>query len=154
MENELRRPNKFQPWRHLYIMSVMKSTFPRRKMITSRICCWDATRYPIEHWNNSICPLLSTFTRGRIETKPVSNCLHAKLEICGDMSPLFTTWLTSSLTHNTPPRQLLQMFCRWSLYVWSLSLSIMRGLGISLPWMWSSPPRFIVGGMRKSPGLM
>jgi hypothetical protein len=37
------------------------------------------------------------FTRGRIQTKPVCNWLHGKLEIWADMSPLLTTGQASSL---------------------------------------------------------
>jgi len=52
---------------------------------------WHPRRYPIKRLKDGIRPLMDIFTRGRIQTKLVSNWLHGMLEICGDMSPLLTT---------------------------------------------------------------
>jgi len=55
------------------------------------VCRWHPGRYPIKRLKDSIRLLMYTFTKGWIQTKPVSNGLHGMLEICGDMSPLLTT---------------------------------------------------------------
>jgi len=70
------------------------------------------------------------------------------------MSPLLATWQASSSAPNSTPREPFQEFRRLSWHVWSLSLLIMRCWRIPLPRMQWSLPRFIVGGMRKSPGLI
>jgi len=80
-------------------------------------------------------------SRWRIQTKPMSNWLHGKLEICGDISPLLMMWQALTLMQNWMPWQPFHAFWRWSWHVWSLQLSIMQWLWISLPGMGWRPPR-------------
>jgi len=93
----LRRPNP-------YILSVGRSILSRRRRKNASLRRWHPRRYPIKRLNDWIRPLMYTFTRGRIQTKPVSNWLHGKLEICGDMSPLLTRWQASLPVQNSTRR--------------------------------------------------
>jgi len=135
-------------------MSVGWSIFSRSRRINASRRRWHPSRYPIKRLNDWIRPLMYIFSRGRIQTQLVSDWLHRELEIYRDMSPLLTTWPASSSAQNTWPRQPFRAFRRWSWHVWDLLLSIIRCLWIPLPRMRWRPPRFIVGGMRKSPGLI
>jgi len=77
------------------------------------------------HRNDWIRPLMYIFTSRRIQMTQVSNWLHGKLEICGNMRPLLKTWQLSSLAQNTTARQLIEGLWWWSSHVWSLYLSSM-----------------------------
>jgi len=75
---------------------------------------WHLRWYWIKHLNDWIPPLMYIFSRRRIQMKPVSDWLHGKLEICGNISPLLTMWQPSSSAQNTMPRQLIPAFCQFS----------------------------------------
>jgi len=63
-------------------------------------------------FNDWIRSPIDSFTRGRLQTNPVSNQLHGKLEICANMSLWLMLWQASSSAQNTTHRQLFQAF-RW-----------------------------------------
>jgi len=106
--------------RNSYILHVGMSIVSRTRRINASLRFWHSGKYPIKHVDDWICPLMYIFTRGRIQMMPVRNWLHGKLEICGDMRPLLTTWqvsLSVQITHRRPP---FQAFWRWSWHVWSV----------------------------------
>ena len=154
LDNKSRQLNQLLRLRNPNILSVSRNILPRRRRMNMSMRHWQPRRYPIKRLNDWIRPRMNLLTRGRIRTKLVSNWFHANLEICGDMSPLFTTWLASLLAQNTTPTQPSQAFRRRSWHVYSLVLSIMWCLWIPLPWMRWRPPRFVVGSMMKLPGLI
>jgi len=91
LENESRQLNQLLPRRNPHVLQVKRSIFSRRRRMNVSLHRWHPSRYPIMRLNDSIRQLMYIFTRGRIQTKPVSNWLYRNLEICGDMSPLLTT---------------------------------------------------------------
>jgi len=115
---------------------------------------WHRRSYSIECLNSWICPPMYILTRERIQTKPASNWLHGRLEICGDMRPLLTVWQPLTSAQNTNTWQLCQAFRQWSWEVSSLYMRSMWCLWICLPQMWWRQPSLIADGMRTSPGLI
>jgi len=91
LENELRQLNQLPCQHYHYIRSMGRSILSQKRRMISGLCHWHPRRHSIKCFNNCIRPSLYIFTRGRIQTKPVSNWLHGQQEICGDMSPLLTT---------------------------------------------------------------
>jgi len=140
--------------RNPYCLSVGRSILSRRRWMNGSLRRWHPRRYPIKRLNDWIHLLVYILTRGRIQTKPVSNGLHGKLEICGDMGPLLSTWQASSSAQNTTPRKPFQAFWWWTWHMWILYLSIMQCLWIPLPRMQWKQPRVIVVAMRTLPGLI
>jgi len=120
LENESQQHDQLRRRRNHYILSIGRSKLSRRRRMNASLRRWQPRTCPIKRLNDWIRPLINRFTRGRIQTKPVSNWLHGKREICGDMSPLLTTWHASSSAQNTTPRQPFLAFQRWSWHVWSL----------------------------------
>jgi len=120
LENESQQLNYLLRRRSPYILSVGRSILSRRRRMNPSLRQWHPRRYPIKCLNDWIRPLMYIFTRGRIQTKPVSNWLHGKPEICGNMSPLLTTWQASSSAQYTTPRQPFQAFWRSSWHMRSL----------------------------------
>jgi len=86
--------------------SVRRSIWSSRRRMNGILRCRHPRRYSIERLNNCIRSLMCIFTRGRIQTKLVSDWLHGKLEICGDMSPSLTTWQASFSAEIETPRHL------------------------------------------------
>jgi hypothetical protein len=103
--------------RDTYILSVRRTILSWKRRMNSTWHHWHPRSYLIKRLNDWIRPLMYTFTRGRIQAKPVSNCLHEKLDISVDMSPLVVMWQASSLAQNTTPRQHFQVFRWWSLHM-------------------------------------
>jgi len=120
LENELQQLNQLLCQLEPYILSIGRCILSWKRRINTSLHCWHLRRYWIKCFNDWIRLPMYIFTRGRIQTKPVSNWLYGKLEICGDMSPLLTTWQASLLAQNTMPRQLFQAFRRWSPHMSSL----------------------------------
>jgi len=105
---------------NLYILSIGRSIFSPRRRMNSSLRHRHPTWYPIECLNDWVRPLMFTFPRRRIQMTHVSNWLHGKLEICGDMSPVLERWQASSSAQNTTPGLPIQAFRRWSWHMWSL----------------------------------
>jgi len=95
-ENQLRQLNYLLHWSNPYILSVGSSVLSRRRRINAGPHRWHPRRYLIKCLNDWICLLMSIFTRGRIQTKPVSIWLHGQLEIQCNMSPWLTMCQASS----------------------------------------------------------
>jgi len=138
----------------MYILSIGRSILSQRRTMNASLRCWYPRWHPIKRLNDWVCPLMIILTKGRIQMKPVSNWLHGDLETIRDISRLLMTWQAWFLAQNTTPRQLFHACWQWSWHVWSQQLSITGCLWIPLPQMRWRTPRFIVGGMRKSPGLI
>jgi len=153
-ESKLGQLNPLLPRCNPNILSIGRVVLSWSWTMNGSLRCWHPRRYLITRFNDWIHLLVYIVTRGRIHTKPVSDWSHGKHEICGDMSPLLTSWQDSSLVPNRPTGQLFQAYWRWSWPVRSLSLSIPWCLWIFLPQMRWRLPRFIAGGMRKSRGLI
>jgi len=92
--------------RYPNILRIGRSMLSQSRRMNASLSGWHARRYPITRLNDWIRLLMYIFHRGRIQTKLVSNWLHWKLEICGDISPLLTTQQASSSPQNTTPRPL------------------------------------------------
>jgi len=106
LENGWRQLNWHLHRRSPYNLSVRWSILSRRRRMNESLRHWHRRRYPMKRLNDWIQPLMYIFSRGRIQTKPVSNWLHGTLEICGDISTLLTMWQASSSAQNhTTPRQ-------------------------------------------------
>jgi len=103
-----------------YMISIDRSICSRRRRMKAHLGHRQQRRYLIKPLNDCFCPRMYIFTEGRIQMNPVSNWLHGKLEICGDMSTLLTTWQAPSLVQNDIPSRLCQVFRRWSWHMWSL----------------------------------
>jgi len=116
-EKELRQLNSQLHRRNLYMLSVRRSTMSRRRRMKPSLRRRHPGRNLIQGLNDSIRLQMYIFTRGKIQTKLVSNWLHGKLEICGDMSSLLTMPQDSSSVQNSTPRQPFQAFRRWSWHV-------------------------------------
>jgi len=71
-----------------YILSIGWSIFSRRRRMNASLRLHHPGRYSIKGLNDSIRPIKSIFTRGRIQTKTVSNWFHGMLGISGNMGPL------------------------------------------------------------------
>jgi len=153
VEDESQQLKSLLHQRNPYILSTARSILTRRRRIDASLSGWHRRRYPIKCLIDWIRLPMYICTKGRIETKPVSNWLLGMLEICGDRSPVLTTWQASFLVENTTHRQPVHAFRQCSWRVSSLLVTIMQCLWIPLPRMQWRLPRFILGGMRKSPGL-
>ena len=94
-ENESRHLHLLLHWRNHYILSIGKSRLSQRTRMYTSLSHWYPRRYSITGLNDWIRPLMYIFTRGRIQTNPVSIWLHGKLKICGNMSTWLTTWQAS-----------------------------------------------------------
>jgi len=114
LENKSRQHNSILCQRTPCILSIGRSISFRRRSMNGSPWCWHPRWYPIKRLKGWILPLMCILTRGTIQTKLVSNWLHGKLEIYGDMSPLLTTWHASSSVQNRTPRQPFQAIRQWS----------------------------------------
>jgi len=125
LEHKSLQPNWHPDQRNPYILSIVRPILSRTRRINTRLSWEHPGRYQIMCLNDWIPLLAYILNRGRIQMKLISNWFQGKLPICGDMSPLLTTWQASSSAQNTMPKQLSQAFRRYSWHRWSLSLSIM-----------------------------
>jgi len=128
LENELWQLHHLVSRHNPYIRAAGRCILPLRTRMNASLRHWHPRRYQIKHLNHWIGPLMSIFSGGMNQKKPVSNWSHGKLEICGNMSNLLTMWHASLSVQNTMRRQLIQPFRRWSWNVWSLLLSHMQCL--------------------------
>jgi len=119
-KNELWPLNQLQSRCNPYIPSISRSILCQRRWTNVSLRRWHPRRYSIKRLYNWIHPLMSIFTRARTEINVVSNWLHGKLKICGNMSTVVTMWQASSSEQNTMPWQLFQAFWQWSWHMWSL----------------------------------